>query len=206
MPKRTIGRWLATCVLALPCVAITAYAADGQAPESSGWLLEHTSTAPIYRARMAGVSNYLSNSQGSATLAFGCRADTPGVFLELAFDPARSGFNTDPYEGPDASMSGPLTFVNGSDPAVGFRVAGWFGEGGPFDTGTPFIFGVNRSDALDAQIRHWLAPRTAGQRLQVTVPAAAKGAPMTLQFRWPGDDSVFRRVVTMCLKQTAKLQ
>jgi hypothetical protein len=42
--------------------------------------------------------------------------------------------------------------------------------------------------------------------LQVTIPAADKGKPMTLQFRWPSDDTVFRRVATMCLKQQVKPQ
>lgn len=200
MQKRAVGRLLAVCALAMPFMPLTAHAEQSQAVESSGWLLEHAGPAPIYRARMAGTSNYLNNSPGNATLAFVCRSDTPGVSLELAFDPSRFGFKTDDYEGPDATLSGPLTFASGSDPAVGFRVAGWFGEGGPFDTGLPFIFGVNRSAALDKQVRRWLSAGTAGQVLKLAVPAADKGEPMTMQFRWPNDDAVFRRVVSMCVK------
>jgi hypothetical protein len=209
MQLRATRKWLGPCILALLCMPPTAYAGNGQAVESiesSGWLLEHAGPAPIYRARMAGVSSYLNNSPGNATLAFACRSDTPGVSLELAFDPARFGFKTDDYEGPDATLSGPITFASGSDPAVGFRVAGWFGEGGPFDTGLPFIFGVNRSSALDAQVRRWLSPGTAGQILKITVPAADKGKPLTMQFRWPNDDTVFRRVASMCLKEQARRQ
>ncbi|OWT73766.1 hypothetical protein CEY04_09960 [Achromobacter sp. HZ28] len=121
--------------------------------------------------------------------------------MELAVEPTRFGFKTDDYEGPDATFSGPVTFANDGDPAVAFEVAGWFGDGGPFDTGIPFIFGVNRGAALDSAVRRWLAPHAVGKMLNVTVPAADKGAPLTVQFRWPDDDAVFRRVVSMCLNK-----
>ncbi|ALM81979.1 hypothetical protein [Bordetella sp. N] len=176
----------------------------GHAVQPSGWVLERDAAAPLYRARMAGQTHYLKNSPGNATLAFGCRPDTPGVFLELAFDPARLGFKTDDYEGPDATLSGPITFAGGNGPALAFPVAGWFGDGGPFDTGIPFIFGVNRGAAVDAQIRRWLAPSIRGQALQVTIPAADKGEPLIVQFRWPDDDAIFRRVVSMCVKPEAR--
>jgi len=183
-------------------IPLTTHAEGAHVVETSGWLLEHDAEVPkLYGARMAGVAHYLKNSPGHATLVFSCRTDAPGVTMELSVEPTRFGFKTDDYEGPDATFSGPVTFANGGDPALGFEVAGWFGDGGPFDTGIPFIFGVNRGAALDAAVRRWLVPHAAGQMLNVTVPAADKGAPLTVQFRWPDDDAVFRRVVSMCLKK-----
>jgi hypothetical protein len=162
------------------------------------WLVEHpVPTAPLYRARIAGVASY-QRYQGGATIAFSCRRDTPGVIVELAFNPTPLDFDADPYEGPDATAHGPIIITSGHAPASSQRVSGRYGDGGPFDTGTPFIFGFSPSVA---QVQSWTAAR--GQSLRVEVPAPAGGTPLTMQFRWPDDNAAFVRVVSPCLGKPA---
>jgi hypothetical protein len=167
----------------------------------NAWLYEQpVPQAPLYRARMAGVASY-KTYQSNATLAFNCRTDTPHVSAELAFDPKTLGFDADPYEGPDATSSGPITVTNGSDAAVRLKVSGWYGSGGPFDTGTPFVFGFQPNDA---QMKRWIADVNRGQALRIVVPAAKGGTPMTVTFRWPDDDAVLKQVVTPCIEKATK--
>lgn len=159
------------------------------------WLVEQpVPTIPLYRARMAGLASYRSY-QGNATMAFSCRRDTPGVVVELVFDPKPLAFDADPYEGPDAKAHGPIVITSGNAPASRQRVSGRYGgDGGPFNTGTPFIFGFPSNAA---QLQSWMAAR--GQPLRIEVPAPAGGAPLILQFRWPDDNAAFLRVVSPCL-------
>jgi hypothetical protein len=78
------------------------------------WLVEHpVPTAPLYRARIAGIASY-QRYQGGATIAFGCRRDTAGVIVELAFNPKSLNFDADSYEGPDATAHGPIIIASGN--------------------------------------------------------------------------------------------
>jgi hypothetical protein len=183
-------------VALLALIAATPASAFPDIPDGpyNAWLVEHpVPAAPLYRARMAGIASY-QRYQGGATIAFGCRRDTPGVIVELALNPKPLDFDADPYEGPDATAHGPIVITSGNAPASRQRVSGWYGEGGPFDTGTPFIFGFSPSVA---QVQSWTAAH--GQPLRIDVPAPKGGVPLTLQFRWPDDNTAFLRVVAPCL-------
>ncbi|MDR3443893.1 MULTISPECIES: hypothetical protein [unclassified Dyella] len=184
------------------CASTTAFAQSAiPTGKFNAWLHEKpVPEAPLYRARMAGVASY-KTYHANATMAFNCRTDSAHVSAELTFDPKVLGFDTDPYEGPDATASGPITVTSGNDAPVRIKVGGWFGDGGPFDTGTPFLFGFSLDDAL---VRHWTADTTRGHNLRIEVPAAKGGGSMTVAFRWPDDDAVFKQVVLPCLgKPTA---
>lgn len=172
--------------------------AAGAIPDGvyNAWLAERpVPQAPLFRARIAGVARY-GHYESGATLAFSCRSDTAGVNVELALDPKPLAFDTDPYEGPDATVHGPIVITSGSEAATQHKVSGWYGEGGPFDTGTPFIFGFSLGMA---QLKSWTAATTRGQSLRIEVPAPASDATLVAQFRWPDDDTVFQHVMAPCL-------
>jgi hypothetical protein len=194
MDKRIVShRQKITLVLALlPALASAQHAIPDN--DYNVWLLEKASLGPVVSARMAGVASY-NHFQATATLAFSCYPTAP-VSVELAVGVQNLGFNTDPYEGPSATTDGPITLSpTGSAPGMKANVSGFFGDGGPFDTGTPFVFGLRLPAA---QIKPWLADAVRGQPLHITVPAAKGGAPMTVEFRWPQDNSVLKRVVGPC--------
>lgn len=162
------------------------------------WLLEQpVPAAPLNRARIAGTASY-GNYTSNATLAFACRADGGRVSMELVIDPKALAFDTDPYEGPDATAHGPITVSAGSGAAVHLDVSGWYGDGGAFNVGTPFVFGAS-SGNMDVIARHGLASEDAGKPLTIDVPSAKGGKHLLASFRWPDDDAVLKRVITPCL-------
>lgn len=159
------------------------------------WLFEQPEpAAPLYRARIAGIASYQQYT-ANATLAFVCRSDGGHVSMELVIDPKALGFDTDPYEGPDATAHGPLAVTS---PAVKLMVNGWYGDGGAFNVGTPFVFGVSTGN-VDAVARQALVGHGT---LSMELPAAKGGKALKLAFRWPDDSSVLKRVITPCLSAT----
>jgi len=183
--------WLALC----PSLALSA-----SPPGAANlWLFEQPEpAAPLYRARIAGAATY-QRYTANATLAFACRADGGSVSMELVIDPKALGFDTDPYEGPDASAHGPMVVAPLASPPVKLAVNGWYGDGGAFNVGTPFIFGVSTGN-IDAVVRQGLA---GGGMLSLELPAAKGGKTLKAVFRLPGDSGVLKRVVTPCLNSPA---
>jgi hypothetical protein len=164
------------------------------------WLLEKTAVGSGLKARMAGVASY-NHFQSVGTLAFSCGTGTSRVQAELAVGIAQLGFNADAYEGPSATVDGPITLTPGSGQGLQQRVSGFYGDGGPFDTGTPFIF---EFEVPIAQARQWMTDSVRGPLLHVSVPATHGGAPMTIEFRWPLDNTVFKQVVGPCVDASAQ--
>jgi hypothetical protein len=171
-----------------------------QEQDYNTWLLEKPiAGTSLLTARIAGVASY-GRFQSTATLAFSCGNGNSVVSVDLAVGTQQLAFDTDPYEGPSATTGGPVTVVSGSTPVVREMVSGFFGDGGAFDTGTPFIFSFRPETA---QMRQWVADATRGQSLKLLVPAPKGGAPMTVMFRWPADNSAFKRVVMPCVDAAA---
>lgn len=191
---RSIARflpWLALC----PSLALSA------TPHGAAnlWLLEQPEqAAPLYRARIAGNASY-QHYTANATLAFACRTDGGRISMELVIDPKALGFDTDPYEGPDATAHGPVIVMGAPATPVKLKVGGWYGDGGAFNVGTPFVFGSSTGD-LAVVAKQGLA---GGGALTVEVPSAKGGEKLTATFRWPDDSGVLKRVVTPCLSAAA---
>lgn len=163
------------------------------------WLWEQpVPTAPLYRARIAGMASYGSFSS-NATLAFACRSDGGHVAMELVIDPKALGFDADAYEGPDATSHGPLRVSVEKMPVTTLPVSGWYGDGGAFNVGTPFLFGASTGD-IDAVVRQGLADSSNGKALVIDVPAPKGGTSLKATFHWPDDHAVLQRVVTPCLR------
>ena len=191
---RSIARflpWLALC----PSLALSA-----TPPATANlWLLEQPEqAAPLYRARIAGSASY-HHYTANATLAFACRTDGGRVSMELVIDPKALGFDTDPYEGPDATAHGPIVVTGTPATPVKLKVGGWFGDGGAFNVGTPFVFGTSTGD-VDAVAKLGLP---GSGTVTLTVPAAKGGESLRATFRWPDGSGVLKRVVTPCLSAAA---
>jgi hypothetical protein len=186
----------------LPWLAIGPSLAMGASPAGAAnlWLFEQPEqAAPLYRARIAGNATY-QRYAANATLAFACRADGGNVTMELVIDPKALGFDTDPYEGPDATAHGPLVVTGSAPPAVKLDVGGWYGDGGAFNVGTPFIFGASTGH-VDAVAKQGLA---GAGTLMLELPAAKGGQLLKATFHWPDDSGVLKRVVTPCLRPPAR--
>lgn len=172
--------------------------ASQQAASAPGWLIEKPyAEQPMPGARIAGIASY-NAFQGNATLALRCYKNG-AIRAELVIDPKQLGFDSDPYEGPDATAHGPVTTSIGNNPPIGHSVSGWFGDGGPFNVGTPFLFGFALTKAESQQ---WAAAQP-GQSLRIVVPSAAGKSKLTAEFRWPEDNAPFKQVVTPCLGKIA---
>ena len=194
------NKWkLAPAALLLPGLALAQLAI--QEKGYNIWLIEKPYVGqPALVARMAGVASYKSY-QSNATLAFSCNSGSSSVVsAELATDPKPLGFDSDPYEGPDATTGGPISIISGNQPAVTHMVSGFFGSGGPFDTDTPFIFSFAPAKA---EMQQWVAQATPGQSLHITVPAGTGNTKLSFEFRWPEDDAPFKRVVMPCINRMA---
>ncbi|MCO5784525.1 hypothetical protein [Citrobacter meridianamericanus] len=184
--------------LLLPCQT---YAQDIPEGTYNLWLAEQPiSGVRLFKARIAGSAHY-GKFDTHATLALVCGTggSKSGVQAELAVDVRPLAFDTDPYEGPGATTSGPVNITVGvrpppDKPSISRPVAGFFSDGGPFDTGMPFIFSFR-----DLPMKQWVAPAMRGQMLTFTLPSAKPGSPLTFRFLWPEDDTVLKRVVTPCL-------
>lgn len=184
----------------LPWLALCPSLALGTSPHGAAnlWLLEQPEqAAPLYRARIAGTASYQQYS-ANATLAFACRNDGGHVSMELVIDPKALGFDTDPYEGPDATAHGPMVVALSAPPAVKLAVGGWYGDGGAFNVGTPFVFGMSTGN-IDAVVRQGLA---GGGTLSLELPAAKGGKTLKATFRWPDDSGVLKHVVKPCLRSS----
>lgn len=183
-------------LLAASCGIATAAEQAARDDDLNVWLID-SDGSPVRIARIAGTVHY-GTYQAHATLGFQCGQGGGRVVpVELAFNASAVGFDTDPYEGPAAKVSAQLTFASGSSAPVKLRTSGFYGIGGRFDTGTPFVFATRvSSDSM----RTWSAAH--GEPLRMTFPAA-KGL-FTAEFRWPADNVALLRVIGPCLGEPAQ--
>jgi hypothetical protein len=195
IPLLLVGFLLSDLASAQPAIPDGAY---------NLWLAEQPiPSVPLFGARIAGAAHY-RNFDAKATLAFFCRADSgpkSAIRADLAVDVKVLGFDSDPYEGPSATMNGPAAIVIGDrsatekpKPVIQRPVGGFFGDGGAFDTGTPFIFSFS-----GLPMAQWMESSMRGKTLTITLPSAKSDAPLTFHFRLPEDDAVLKRTLAPCL-------
>ena len=167
----------------LPWLALFPTLAFSASPHGSAnlWLFEQPEqAAPLYRARIAGTATY-QNYTAHATLAFACRTDGGRVSMELVIDPKALGFDTNPYEGPDATAHGPIVVSDTAALSVKLKVGGWYGDGGAFNVGTPFVFGASSGD-IDTIARHGLTDGGHGGAWPLKCPCPRAASPWQLRF------------------------
>lgn len=173
-------------------------------PEHPVWLLEQPyANNPMLTARTNGSSTY-GNYQVNASLQITCHPQSRTAGLTLQIAPSALGFDSDPFEGPDATAKGPLRIRMGTGPAVDHRVSGSWTDGGAFQVGVVFAFGTSISRA---QLLSWVNDAAGGLPLKLSVaPAGSAGMPLTATFSLPKNNVGLKKAMQPCLgisKQTS---
>jgi hypothetical protein len=188
----------------LPAVFTPAWAATNSlSPANPGkvWQLEKlydNSDTPLLV--LNGKAHYNSQT-GKALLQVSCSTaplQRPSVVLLLVIETQRLGFNATDYEGPDATVHGPLRIKTGERPPASAKVAGWIPPGHFLHKGLDFAFGA----AVSMQeMRYWLTDSAQGQRVMLTLPSTIeKDGPLIAEFVLPEDESELRKEIEPCLK------
>jgi hypothetical protein len=176
---------------ALAALCLSPFAAAGIEviqPVHPVWLLEQPyAESALLTARTFGDSAY-GDYRVNATLQISC-SQTARLTLQIA--PASLGFDSDPFEGPDATADGPLQITTGTRPSVEHRVSGSWTAGGAFQVGD--LFSIS-TDMPAPELKYWLSDASRGQPLKLALaPAKTGGKPLTATFSLPQDNQGLKR-------------
>ncbi|MGR3885780.1 hypothetical protein FW764_02175 [Pseudomonas sp. 1152_12] len=185
---------------------LTAYAhADDDAiitPAHPVWLIERpdTDSPMLTTARTFGDSAY-DDFHTKASLEISCHPRSPTAGLALQIAPQMLGFDTDPFEGPDANASGPLRITTGTRTAIELAVNGVWTYAGSFQIGT--IYALNSQVPRD-ELAYWASDASRGQTLKlVLAPAIAGGKPLTAVFTLPANNNGLKKALQPCLNNAS---
>ena len=166
-------------------------------PAHPVWLLEQPhANSPLLTARTYGKSAY-GNYHVNATLVISCHPQYQAAGLTLQITPTSLGFDSNPFEGKDATADGPLHISMGTGPAVDHRVSGIWTDGGLFQVGAVFAFNtfISREELV-----HWTSDASRGQPLKLSLaPAKSEGMPLTATFSLPENNAGLKEVIQPCL-------
>ncbi|WP_395607127.1 hypothetical protein [Pseudomonas sp. B22129] len=170
-------------------------------PAHPVWLLERPyPDGPMLTARTFGDSAY-GDFHTNANLEISCHPQNPAASLTLHISPQSLGFDSDPFEGPDASANGPLRITAGTRAAIEVSANGVWTHGGVFQVGT--IFALN-ADIPRAELAYWASGASRGQTLTVSLaPALAGGKPLTATFTLPKNNNTLKTAIQPCLSTAA---
>lgn len=190
-------------------VLTTGWAAADSAPphhQTKVWQVEKPYEHSEVLTAVLGGNTYYNSKSGEARLEISCVFDSPTrtrMPFALEVPAHRLDFNTNDYEGPDASTSGPLRMITGHRAPVSYRVSGWISAISRQEDDWIFGFGA----AADIpEMRYWLTESAHGQRVTLTLPSTIENDdPLTAEFVLPDDDSGLRKVIGPCLKASRSI-
>lgn len=189
-------------VAALFTPALNAYAHAGDdiiiTPAHPVWLLERPDVdSPLLAtARTFGDSAY-DDFHTKASLEISCHPLSPTAGLTLQIAPETLGFDSDPFEGPNANAGGPLRITTGTRTANELSVHGVWANAGSFQIGSIFAFSTQ---VPRDELAYWASDASRGQPLKlVLAPALAGGKPLTATFTLPADNDGLKKVIQPCL-------
>ncbi|MEB0044728.1 MULTISPECIES: hypothetical protein [unclassified Pseudomonas] len=146
---------------------------------------------PYQMALLDGKASYGSKTS-QALLQVGCHAH-----LSLIIPTQRLGFNADAYEGPNATLHGPLRMSTARRAHIDYRISGFGSVRRLQDDGWVFEFAMSASKS---ELRFWLTKAAIGQLVTLTVPSTQKGdKPLIAKFILPTEASGLREVLAPCL-------
>lgn len=165
------------------------------------WLLERPyPDSPMLTTRTFGDSAY-GDFHTNANLEISCHPQNPAASLTLQISPQALGFDSDPYEGPDASANGPLRITAGTRAAIEVLANGVWTQGGAFQVGTIFALSA---DVPQTELAYWASDASRGQTLTLSLaPARAGGKPLTATFILPDNNIALKKAVQPCLGTAA---
>lgn len=193
---------LFAAIFALPLIA------HAQAGDESGmgtaiitpahpvWLLEQPyADSPMLTARTFGVSAY-GGFHVKASLEISCHPQNPTASLALQITPQSLGFDSDPFEGKDASANGPLRITTGTRASIERPVNGVWTYAGAFQIGT--VFALSTSVAPD-ELAYWVSDASRGQTLKLSLAPATEGAePLIATFALPENNNGLKKIIQSC--------
>lgn len=164
------------------------------------WLLEQPyADSPMLTARTFGDSAY-GDYHAKANLEISCNPQSPTARVALQINPQSLGFDSDPFEGKDASANGPLRITTGTRTAVDHWVNGVWTYAGAFQIGT--IFALSTSVAPD-ELAYWASDASRGQTLRLSLaPAKVGDKPLTATFSLPENNNGLKKIIQSCLGAT----
>jgi hypothetical protein len=202
MKIRAISTARALLVGVSLATALSAHAISGDnvpvaTPAQPIWLVEQPYAGqPLLTARTYGDSMY-GDYHVHATLQLSCRAGNPNAALEFQIAPQSLGFDSDPFEGPDASAHGPLHIATATQPTISHGVTGRWADAGVFQVGNVFIFDT---EVRRTELAYWVSDASRGQTVRLSLMAAkAGGKLLTAQFTLPQDNAGLKKAVAACL-------
>ncbi|MGA9700466.1 hypothetical protein [Pseudomonas sp.] len=183
-----------------------AAAADTQiiSPALPVWLVERPNDdGSGLTASVFGDSAY-GDYHAKAGLVIGCHPQNPQAALTLLIAPKSLGFDSDEFEGKDATAEGPLRITAGKRSGVDLRVNGIWTHGGVFQIGT--IFALNAITPLPRDELAYLASDAArGRTLTLSLaPAEEGGKRLTATFSIPSNNQGLKEVLQPCLGAATK--
>lgn len=148
-------------------------------PTDPLWVLQRTNNANT-TVRTFGESAH-KNYKANAALSISCSEAAATLTLEV--DVKALGFESDPYEGPDAEKDGPVMLTTGTGKPVAHKVSGWWSVAEMYQVGSQFVFsgGIPK-----AELTTWLADDTRGKTVK------GKLGEMTFDFKWPSNVDALR--------------
>ena len=148
-------------------------------PTQPLWLLERTNASWL-TARTFGTSAY---KRFTANTSLGLTCSGPRAILRIVVDVKALGFDSDPFEGPDARNRWPLLLTTANGTAVSHDVAGYWGAPEMYQVGSQFVF---ETTVPPVELGRWLADETRGQTVSGHL------GEMTFTFTWPRNVEVLR--------------
>ncbi len=170
-------------------------------PAHPVWLLERPyPDGPMLSARTLGDSAY-GDVHTNANLEISCHPKNPAARLSLQISPQLLDFDSDPFEGKDASANGPLRITTGTRAAIEVSTNGVWTYGGVFQVGTIFALSA---DVPRAELAYWASDASRGQTLTLSLaPATTSGKPLTATFKLPENNSMLKKAIQPCLGTAA---
>jgi hypothetical protein len=162
------------------------------------WLLEQPH-ANLLTARTYGNSTY-GDYDVNASLEISCHSQSPAAYFRLQIAPAELGFNSGPYEGPDANARGTLHITTGTRTAVTHQVSGSWTDGGVFQVGT--IFAISTPIPHD-ELVYWASDASRGQPLKLSLDPKEGSKRLTATFSLPKNNDGLKQVIQPCLNAVA---
>lgn len=165
-------------------------------PTRPVWLLEQPyADNPLLTARTFGDSAY-GDYHVNASLQISCHPQNQAAGFTLQIAPVSLGFDSNPFEGPDATADGPLRITAGAR-TTNYRVSGFWTHGGVFQVGT--IFAITTSISRD-ELAQWASDASRGHPLKLSLdPAKAGDKQLTATFSLPENNDGLKAVIQPCL-------
>lgn len=162
-------------------------------PQVSDWTIEN-GTYETDAAKVKGVAAY-HGRQTKAILELDCLRDAGEIAIWFHFSPKDLNFDSNPFEGPSATATGPIKLMIGANPVKSYRTDGIW------SASEKDMFSFSVSQASKKEFADWTNPDLRGKQIRASIPSTKKGeGSLVFSFALPNDDAKLRKVIAPCLQ------